>query len=374
MVFVNDNSHVLNFFTGSWFRLGVLYFKELRCDDGVILSIDKIVIDGLFRFGFDGDLSQHKFLIMFFDFVRHVGSYGNLFSYETWESLRSGTYHNQFSILCDNGNSFWFGCGFNGYAHDLLDSRRWRLEFNPNKVYDDLNFLNFFFALLTYSDLRPSKIRVRRFDLAIDYPVSRSCCSLVKDGRTYSEYCNSKEDRPQNLGTHNKHGFVKLYNKQIESKLAIPLTRLELTIDYDKRLYSDFEKIFPKVYVIDDMRMKLDTVKMNDTDVFILLMVLECPERLKMLGRKKKEKIERTLNEYARPLEINRKLYMKIIQQVDWFVKFDSVCEMFRNKKIETPTVDMSALRQVFRDKMTGERYELVEFTDEYMKEVFGDD
>lgn len=351
--------------------MGLSYYREIRCPDGVILSIDKVVIDGCFRFSVDDDGGGNGMVALFFNWLRHYGTYTKEINYEVWESVKLATFRQQFRFLCDDNNSFWLGIHFNSYSNDDFrkSCRRWRLEFNPNKVAFDFSFWRVLYLLLSLSSGFPHADMplIRHFDLAIDYPVSRSCCTLVKDGRTYGEYCNSVEDRTQTLGKHNHHGFIKLYNKQIESKLPIPLTRLELTVDYDKRLYDDFEQIFPKVYFIDDYRMKMDSAKLNDTDLFILSVVMENPEKLKLLGRKKKEKIERILDEYAQLLEISRKFYKKIIRQLDDFVNMNFVMNVFADNDMELPVADLSDLVGVYRDAITGEKFKL-EFPENFLK------
>ena len=117
---------------------------------------------------------------------------------------------------------------------------RYRLEFNPNKVSDNEVFKIIHKLLIKYC--RKSLNHIARFDLAIDIPVDRSRCFLVKDRRLYIERKHGVE-YTQYLGSKSASvGRVKLYNKTAEAKLDYPLTRLELTLDPE----TPYEKInFP---------------------------------------------------------------------------------------------------------------------------------
>lgn len=105
---------------------------------------------------------------------------------------------------------------------------RYRLDANPNKVGDNVNFEMIRSFLVRNS--RGGISKIPRFDLAIDLPVDRSQCFLVKDRRLYIERRHGVEFT-QYLGAKSSQvGRVKLYNKAAEAKLSTPLTRLELTL------------------------------------------------------------------------------------------------------------------------------------------------
>lgn len=290
------------------------YFKEFRSKDGYIVSVDMLTVDGKF-YGRPDDVQRR-----FWDSVK-----SSLFcSFSDWISYKVGTYRYQYRVELQNGCSFWFGLCFNSFSDSWNDTCScWRIEFNPNKVFQNRAFLKVYSSFLNLSH----RVEIKRFDLAVDYPVNRSCCFLVKDQRTYSEYTNSLEDRTQNLGQRSHHGFIKLYNKQIESKLPIPFTRLELTVDYKQRLFEDFMKIFPVVYVIDNLQMRLEDHCLTDTDKFILFACLECPNNVKMLSRTKRKKIESIISEYSLTLKIDDKAYKYILKLLEQFVNMDFVLD-----------------------------------------------
>ena len=307
------------------------YFKEYRMKSGVIASVDMMTVTG-------------KFCV-------HPDIWNNAFKkacrfslgWDEWISAKMCSYRYQYKFTCYDGCTFWVGIGFNSYQDSWTDTaNHWRIEFNPNKVFKSAEFLHVYSVLLGFSRTRIDGINNKhlvdadylklvectRFDLAVDYPVPRSSCFLVKDLRTYSEHTNSIEDRTQYLGQRSNHGFVKLYNKQIESKLPIPFTRLELTVDYKQRMWRDVEKIFPKVYVVEKYQLEFDALKLTDTDRFILFACLENPDSMKMLARRKKEKIECILAKYTRFLEIDKKAHAHILTVLDDFVNPYFVADM----------------------------------------------
>lgn len=328
--------------------MGVMYFNELHCSDGCVLSVDMLTVNGKF-YGRAEDVQARFWALVrpaiFIDCVE-------------WISCKLGSYRYQHTVTCLNGCSFWFGIGFNSPDASFSETcNKWRIEFNPNKVFTEYLFLKTFLSFIQLS----KHIEIKRFDLAIDYPVNRKSCFLVKDGRTYSEYMNSLEDRTQNLGQHSHHGYVKLYNKQIESKLPIPLTRLEITMDFLKSNYDEFQRIFPKVYVVESFQMKLDENTLNDTDKFILFTCLDNPTNVKLLGRRKQKRIESIMTQYSRFLRIDRKDYMSILAQIPNFVKPSFLFQYFPDCK-EIPKLN--------------EFYDMGDFVDDFAEDeiavIFG--
>ena len=144
----------------------------------------------------------------------------------TWEGNKPGTFRSQYLFKLTDDQSFWLG---HGLITSSLSVDRYRLEFNPNKVSDNEIFKVIHQLLLQHC--RKSLSHIARFDLAIDIPIDRSRCFLVKDRRLYIERRHGVE-YTQYLGSKSASvGRVKLYNKTAEAKLDYPLTRLELTLD-----------------------------------------------------------------------------------------------------------------------------------------------
>lgn len=227
-----------------------------------------------------------------------------------WNNFRPGSFREQFSIRFQDGNSFWIGAVLNGRKPEW---GRVRLEFNANKVAEH----EVFQLLLSYlvGNTRPMHRTVKRFDLAIDIPVLRQDVFLVKDNRAYIERRHGQE-WTQYLGAKSSTvGRVKLYNKQVESNLGHPLTRLELTLDPA----TPYEKIkFPEVYYLDDLQLCFDeTVKAGDTERFILNAILQGCGTINQLGRKTREKIKILLDQYVKYIKIGSKEYYQIVSQLN---------------------------------------------------------
>ena len=113
----------------------------------------------------------------------------------------------------------------------------WCIEFNPNKVAVVPMFQNLLRCLIRNS----SRVEVKRWDFAVDFPVIRQAAVLVKDRRIYQTVRDGTEDLTEYLGRRNVPGFCKLYNKALERKMPGPLTRLEVTLpDCDYKELADY--------------------------------------------------------------------------------------------------------------------------------------
>lgn len=229
-----------------------------------------------------------------------------------WEGHKPGSFRDQFSIRLASGVSFWIGVSLNG---STVSWGRCRLEANPNKVGCEPVFIE----MLGYLNeiTRPVTRHVARFDLAIDIPVPRENCFLVKDRRLYIERRHGAE-YTQYLGAKSsKVGRVKLYNKQIESDLDDPLTRLELTLD-PKMAFEEIN--MPTVFCVEQSDLDLTGLKLSDTDRFVLRVILQGHGSLAELGRKAKKKMATLVNQCAKKVEISETDYNAILQQLQGYV------------------------------------------------------
>lgn len=239
--------------------------------NGIIYSID------MCRYTFKLDISKKKELEEFL-----FKNYSNL---RYFQSYKNFSYRHLFTADDDDFASFKLGISFNG-INSSNDINKCFLEFNPNKsmafVSDLIDFLNY----CCYG------FELVRFDFAIDISVRRDYVFLIKDRRDYSKYRVLQKsigsfDVTEYLGQRNQNGFVRLYNKTIESGLNYDLTRLELTLESVS--YDNFVKCLPKLCYYSNSF----NIGLNDTDrVLIDLMAMSnCFESLKYLGRKKAEKL-----------------------------------------------------------------------------------
>lgn len=276
------------------------YFKPIKSDN-IVYSIDNIVCD------YKLDLNQlEKFYLL-------LSNLEFKYSVEVahWNTYNIGTYRYQFSIK-HSGVSFWIGCGLN---EGKTNWNKIRIEYNPNKIFK----FDFFQCVLSFLNINSKLTVVKRFDLAIDYPCQRESCYMIKDNRIYSEFAKSSSNRTQYLGDRSNVGYCKLYNKQIESDLISPLTRLELTLS-PTQFYDDIN--MPKVYYVNDLQQTFDELTLNETEKYILSTLLQDMNNINMLGYRMRKKMEVILEQYTSKFELPKKIHSEVLDCIRGFVDF----------------------------------------------------
>ena len=274
------------------------YFNPIFIDD-LVLSIDNVVLDT--------SISKPEIRDLLDVNISCIAN-GSKIEVRQWENYKPGTFHYQTTFRLDDDVSFWLGRGLNG--NGILQDRC-RLDWNPNKIADEPTFVNMRDFLIRNS--RVSLCRIPRFDLAIDIPVNRGECFLVKDRRMYIERRHGVEFT-QYLGSKSSTvGRVKLYNKTAQAGLDYALTRLELTLDPS----LPYDRVnFPTVWRLNDQQLRRDGIKVTDTEKFILNSILQGCGTLNDLGRKTRRKIEILLENYASRIEISEEAYAKVLKQL----------------------------------------------------------
>lgn len=268
------------------------YCQPIHTSEGFILSIDKAVIDYRLR-NIDAVTALGQLLDMlpvrFAVTTKH------------WENFRIGSFRENYTITFQNGDSFWLGAVLNGAR---VEYNRMRLEFNPNKCVSHDSFLSVLCFLNQNS--RPMHTVIKRFDLAVDIAVDRENARLIKDGRVYLARKHGKE-WTEYLGAQASHiGRVKLYNKQAEAKLPMPLTRLEVTLDPA----IPFDKLpWPHAYYVQSQQISMAKTAITDTERYILSALLAGHGSTKDLCRKTREKMNLLLNQYVRYITISKSDY-----------------------------------------------------------------
>ena len=237
-------------------------------------------------------------------------------------------------------NSFSVGLCFN----DLTKTTNGCfIEFNPNKTLDEYG-KGLVQPFLEYVKQNSSHLELVRYDLALDIPVSKEYISLDKDMRKYTKFFvtdveNNYSDivsdmqtktmsyridvksRDLNncteyLGQRNKAGFTKLYNKQIESNLEKPITRLEITMD--TLSYSDFVRYLPNVCTYKKVDVDL-LDNLNDTEKVLLKLLQQnsnCDLYLKQLGRKMQDKLKKILCNEDSILKVSDSEYYQLVNNI----------------------------------------------------------
>lgn len=285
------------------------YWEPIRDDQtNYTYSIDNIVV--WFRLYYPEDVLCQEIL----DFISNRLD----FDYDHFQSFKFACFRDQFSFRLGDGYSFWLGASFNG-AKGTADPFV-ALDFNPNKVMRFQHFAEIYNFVLA----RAKQVDFKRFDLAIDIPVKRSDVFMYKGRRKLTVdpdeeeelfIGNSWENFTHYLGRRSSVGRVKLYNKQRESKLNYPLTRVELTCAPD----SDMDKYMPTVKYFDDLQMVFNDLKISGSDRLILRRVLEHPDELGELSYYQRKRFDDILEHYTKMVEVNKGIYALILLNLNKF-------------------------------------------------------
>lgn len=240
-------------------------------------------------------------------FTDWINSTFDCFTY--YPSFKDFQYRHLFNFGI-KGLSFSLGVGHNSCRSS--DNVKGFLDFNPNKLFggikvgdgfvrvrnspfgDDVPYISVREALCEALELilkELSKvcmhITLKRWDLAVDVPVTRSEVCLSKDRRQYKQFYNGKENFTEYLGSSDAPGRVKVYNKMLEAELEYDLTRIELTMG--SLDYNDCILYWPEVYLINHVPL--------DSDKFIVSLLREFPaDRLDFYMRRVSDR--RTKNKY----------------------------------------------------------------------------
>lgn len=117
------------------------------------------------------------------------------------------------------------GIGFNK-ASGSIDLHKGFIQFNPNKIGNTSELQLLFEKIRRFT----KSIELKRYDVAIDIPTPRENMRMNRDRRGY-DYMNHGNGMTEYLGSRDKPGRVKLYDKTREAGLTETWTRLELTCD-----------------------------------------------------------------------------------------------------------------------------------------------
>ena len=209
--------------------------------------------------------------------------------------------------------SFWLGATHNSRKHS--DHTDVVIEYNPNKCVES-PILNYLLDNM-FKDNR--YVEVKSFDLAIDIPCNILDINISQSGNMNRRiFDNGSDDKTYYFRKGKSNGAIKIYNKKRESKLSYELTRYEITLNpnmyiCDMSAYTVPTDLFVSVRNVNNFQFPID---INDTDKVLLLACMEHNEYLKMLGRKKREKIEQLLAENC-SIEFDYKQIYNVI--IDFF-------------------------------------------------------
>ena len=284
--------------------LNSIFEHNIGSDNG-LYSVDKVSIKGVFARGYFDLVAKYIDSLEFqkhsadLPFDRYV-----FFSVNYRQDLNIHHYrHNNFFRFKNNNPefpdvSFYFACTLNDTNKILPDY--WKIEFNPNKV-GEFDILKNFLKYIIDGSKRDSVV-LDFFDLAIDYPVCRSDFCLIRTGRrAYWQIRKSKIDWTEYLGmrSSNRNGYIKLYNKRIESGLDRDLTRLEISLaQFD---FQNLKAHFPNLRIVPQ---QFSDRQKNSKDFLFCYAVLQNGDLIQLLSDRQQKLIcMKILDEFQERIE-----------------------------------------------------------------------
>lgn len=266
------------------------YFKTFKSDiSNAIYSLDMVRLNI--------DLGNH--ITDFNSFIQRISDYDLRYDVAYYPSYKAFKYRHVWSLKDTSTDYSWsIGLDLGGKSED---KSKGFIEFNPNKCENSPLFQEFW---QQFSLMCPSRELVR-YDLAIDLPFRRGQCRLLKQNKKVYQLISSDDGFTEYLGVRSHNGFIKLYDKTIESDLDYDLTRLEITLDKD----GDFTGVFPKVLIFDpqySLDLDMSNLKPNDKVLISLLRSVEEPMFFfRQLSYEKRKKIEPYLADKVLQSDIN---------------------------------------------------------------------
>lgn len=281
------------------------YFKEIN-KDGMIYSIDMIRL----KFKLKSPSIVEKVMNTIQD--RSLYEINTPYDYIFTERKASFSYRYNFNIQMKIGERFYIAFCINGDKEKECEGV---IEFNPNKCFgQEISFmtkqinketgeiycdsykgdlLNYFLINLISNNAK--YVRLVRFDLAIDVPYAKRQVKLIKDNRIYKLIAPSQDTNTHTeyLGKHQNSGFVKVYNKTIESKLDHDVTRIEITSEHGNN-YEKFISQFPEVYIKGNGTLS-PYMELKGTDLVLYELLIsndDMEKYFKRLGRDKQAKLK----------------------------------------------------------------------------------
>lgn len=218
-------------------------------------------------------------------------------------SFKPFAYRHLWVIRTRHNNSWTMALDLTGQPKDAVKGM---IEYNPNKCMQD-DLFNEFWSRLYEKLLTVSLVR---YDVAIDIPLPRSQCRLIKEGKKMYQLIEKDDGITEYLGQRSHSGFVKLYDKTIESNLDYAMTRLEITLDAKTSLMD----VFPKVHIYDTQSQLIFNDELSENDKVLISLLRACDDKmfyLKNLNYRKRKKIEPYLADRVLQCDVKCCQYVK---------------------------------------------------------------
>lgn len=290
--------------------MALSYYNAIVSDD-IAYSIDMVTLRGSYRpHVLDPDLPfsvSRPFLDVFVDCFRYFRPPEG-WEHQHYDSFSFLSYRDMWVLTLADGSVAKFFFGFRGYDSSMETA--WKIQFNPNKCASCDALIRLVKWVISVS----GDCRISGIDCAADMPVSRSLAFLVKDKRKYQLVFNSAEDKTEYLGCRGQSGFVKLYNKRLESNLDYDLTRFELSIDLSDGtiLFNTdcLSKFIPSVYLLKS-QLDMDALSLSASDSVLLRFCLEHPDGLSLLDKRKRKTIRAAFDLVCVPVQFDLLIWIR---------------------------------------------------------------
>lgn len=253
----------------------IKYYQTFDTKEHVKYSLDMVRLNIDF-----GTRVQH-----FTNYMSHIATNDLRYEVTYYPSFKQFSYRHLWSIKDTLTDDTW-SVGLD-LGNTSESAQQGFIEFNPNKCMNSPLFVEFWEFVKMNSPLR----ELVRYDMAIDIPTPRSQCKLFRQGKRMYQYIQKDDGITEYLGQRSHGGFVKLYDKTIESKLDYALTRLEITLD--KR--TNVEECFPVVHLVEPQISLLMADELTPTNQALVTMLRYSEDRafyLATLDRRTRKKIE----------------------------------------------------------------------------------
>lgn len=263
-----------------------IYNKKIE-HNNMVYSVDKIRLKTYISY------TQFKELEFF------VNTYFKDKIKKYWLSDRINCFHYNYNMEVEEGKSYSFHFMHNQETVSYNNDRKeynFTIEFNPNKLKDD--FL-IFYILDSFANWF-----LRSFDLAIDIPINILDVIIDKRRkRSYKLFSEGSDKVTYYIGTKEKDGYIKIYNKKHESNLGIPgyLTRVEISRKYDDDFpiasivkFNFGEQFLPYLF-LNQYAFSFSDITTKDKTMMAVLYAVQSGYPINDLSRDYKRKIKELL-------------------------------------------------------------------------------
>lgn len=237
--------------------LGTVPYHNCLILDGVIASIDSVRIKYTYAktvFNFDTKQRSdtlHHLLNSLTDTARWMAGRYDVRVSEC--GFRIGNYQNTVTYTLPDGHSFAVLAGRYNYDSSVKQvAPEIIFDFNPNKIPE-----NIWMEIAGLLASMAKEISVQRFDLAMDFPISRDQLKLIqRPGSGYQRFVSKEGAVTEYTGERSHHAAVKLYDKGADLGVDLTCTRLEITID--PKRFKTTTDLFPEIHSLSPLELTMD--------------------------------------------------------------------------------------------------------------------